>query len=93
MTNAWHAASGTAGAILAGLQSGEVPVVNDKVQAANIGRAMAGLMEKPILPLAEMLEVLKKCREALKNSNRESWISTVRRGIARLDEIYFSDQY
>lgn len=89
--SAFHSASGQAACFLSALKEGKLPEVKDATDAANVGRAVAGLTTKPMASLEDMLALLRNCTEIVLGSTRPSWMSTIRRGIARLDELYFGE--
>lgn len=88
-TSAFKEAGGRAGEILRELKSGAIPEVSDVTRAADIGRAIAGLEERPTASLDDMLELLKQCKATVLQSEKASWMSVLRRGLSRLDELYF----
>lgn len=90
-TSAKHTAGGQASVFLGELKSGNLPDVKDVTDAANVGRAIAGLDAQPKASLDEMLALLRRCKAIIQESSKPSWMSAVRRGVARLDELYFSE--
>jgi hypothetical protein len=77
--------------IITSLKAGNVPDITDIRAAAHFGRAVAGLKQKPAAELGAMLKALKISVDLVQASQRPSWASPIRRGIARLDELYFGD--
>lgn len=90
VSSAYAKAGGKSLEFLEKLQQGKLPQPNDLTDAANIGRAFAGLDGKPPLDLETQLGLLGRCRGMIEGSAKQSWMSTVRRGLARLDELYFA---
>lgn len=87
--SAYKAAGGTPAEILAMLEAGEVVEVNDDKKASQIGIAVAGLKAKPKLTLSSLLSLMDQCGAvALSKENRLA-LSAIRRGIARIDELFF----
>ena len=89
--SAFHAAGGEAASFLAQLRDGKLPDIKNVNSAANLGRAVAGLKAKPKANLNDILTLIKTCTDIIQSSNKPSWMSTIRRGIARLDELYFKE--
>lgn len=89
--SAYSASGGQASQLLAELEKGYIPDIKDIKAAASFGRAVAALKKKPKAELADMLNTLKICVDMVRASTKASWLSPIRRGIARLDELYFGD--
>jgi hypothetical protein len=70
---------------------GKLPKIQDVTDAADVGRAVASLETKPKASLGDMLAVLKQCTSMIQESDKPSWMSAIRRGLARLDELYFAE--
>ncbi|MBJ7576953.1 ATP-binding protein [Devosia sp. MC532] len=87
--SAYSPAVGQSVDIITALHSGNVPEITDIRIAAHFGRAVAGLKQKPGAGLSAMLKALKISLDMVQASQRASWLSPVRRGISRLDELYF----
>lgn len=89
--SAFRKAGGQPDAVKMELQAGKLPELSSPTDAANAGRAAAALSTKPALPLSDILEWLEKAAGIIQGSDRTSWMSTIRRGLARVDELYFSE--
>ena len=89
IVSAFRAAGGGAAPIISALKAGIVPDVTDIRSAVDLGRAVTGLDAKPNIALDKILARLKECKFILQNSVRQTFMSTLRRAIARLDELYF----
>ena len=72
------------------VESGTLPKLVSKTDAANAGRAAAALSAKPPLELPDILGWLEEAVDIIDSSNKTSWMSAIRRGLARIDELYFS---
>ncbi len=70
--------------------AGVLPSPSNVREAASLGNAFAGLPRKPPIQLPDMLLALDGCRQLLESSEKRSWMSSVRRGLARLDELFFA---
>ncbi len=81
---------GLPGVMLEKIKAGEMPEINDLVSAANFGRALAALELKPLMKLEEMLDAAKISSAVISDSSKPHWMTSIRRGVARLDELYFS---
>ncbi len=90
VVSAFKTTGGKSSEFLDDLNDGKLPVVTDVSDAANVGRAMAALEGKPTIELSKLLGLMKECKAIIQNSEKASWMSTLRRGLARLDELYFS---
>lgn len=89
--SAYSLAVGHSVDVIADLKAGSVPAITDIRTAAHLGRAVAGLKRKPAAELSDMLRALKIGLDMVQASKRPSWLSPIRRGISRLDELYFGD--
>lgn len=87
--SAFHCAGGQAADLLSKIVSNLKFEVKDATDAANFGRALAALNSKPDTHLDEILAMLKICIKIIQRSDKQTWMSAVRRGVARLDELYF----
>lgn len=90
-TSAFSAAGGQPAQLIELLKSGHLPEIADIKVAANFGRAVAGLAVTPAAELTDMLGALKISADLVQSSKKPSWLSPIRRGIARLDELYFGE--
>lgn len=88
--SAFHKSGGQPDAIRTQIESGTLPNLANATDAANAGRAAASLTAKPPLELPDMLKWLEKAADIIEGSNKTSWMSAIRRGLARIDELYFS---
>lgn len=73
------------------IEDGTVPDLASPTDAANAGRAAAALTARPPLELTKMLDWLGRAAEIIEGSKKPSWMSAIRRGLARIDELYFSE--
>ncbi len=89
ITSAFKTTGGKSSDFLDELNDGNLPSVSDVTDAANVGRAMAALEGKPTIELSELLKLMKECKSIIQQSEKASWLSALRRGLARLDELYF----
>lgn len=89
--SAFHKSGGQPEAIKAQIETGTLPALSTPTDAANAGRAAAALSTKPPLPLSEILGWIEKAADIIQLSNKTSWMSAIRRGLARIDELYFSE--
>jgi hypothetical protein len=89
--NAFKKSGGQPEVFKAKLEGGTVPDLASPTDAANAGRAAAALTSRPPLELAQMLDWLGRAGEIIDGSNKPSWMSAIRRGLARIDELYFSE--
>lgn len=89
--SAYSSAIGRSDDIVASLEAGSVPEITDIRKAARFGRAVAGLKKKPATELLDLLKALKIGIDMVQASQRPSWLTPIRRGISRLDELYFGD--
>lgn len=88
--SAFHKSGGQPSATKTQIESGTLPNLANATDAANAGRAVAALTAKPSLELPEILTWLEKATDIIEASNKPSWMSAIRRGLARIDELYFS---
>jgi len=89
--SAFHKAGGRAADLVSKISANVQFEIKDANDAANFGRALAALNSKPVTNLQDMLAMLKICIKVIQRSDKQSWMSAVRRGIARLDELYFRE--
>lgn len=89
--SAFHKSGGQPEAIKAEIEAGTLPALSSPTDAANAGRAAAALTTKPPLALSEILGWAEKAAHIIQGSNKTSWMSAIRRGLARIDELYFSE--
>lgn len=89
--SAYSLAVGQSVDIVTSLEAGDVPEITSIQIAAHFGRAVAGLRQKPVADLPAVLKALKASMDMVLSSGRTSWLSPIRRGISRLDELYFGD--
>jgi hypothetical protein len=71
------------------LTEGKLPKVETATDAADMGRAVASLESKPKASLKDTLSLLRRCTEIILQNDKQPWMSAIRRGLARLDELYF----
>lgn len=88
---AYKAAGGQPNAVMAKIEAGILPDITSLTDAANAGRAVAALFEKPPLELSAILNWLETGANMIQGSAKTSWMSAIRRGLARVDELYFSE--
>jgi hypothetical protein len=86
---AYLEATGAAHIYLRDLSRGVIPEVRDFRTAVDFARAMAALQSRPNVEIASLLASLKKCWEIIERK-RPNRLSDLRKGIARIDELYFS---
>jgi len=89
--SAFKECGGEPGVFKAKLERGTISDLKSKTDAANAGRAVAALIAKPPLDLPDILAWQKKAAEIIQGSNKPGWMSAIRRGLARIDELYFSE--
>lgn len=89
---AYKSAGGGALIWLTKINAGTKPSFSTASEAADVARAITGLKEKPVLPLEKLLETLKECWDLLEE-NEPSWLSIVRKAVARIDELYFAKSW
>lgn len=89
--SAFRKSGGQPEALRAKIDAGALPDLLTPTDAANAGRAAAALSGKPPLALPEILGWLEKAANIIQSSNKTSWMSAIRRGLARIDELYFSE--
>jgi hypothetical protein len=73
------------------LEDGTIPEVKNVTDSTSAGYAIASLEEKPEASLEDMLGLLKRSVKIIQDAGKQSAMSALRRGVARLDELYFSD--
>lgn len=73
------------------IEGGTLPDLVSPTDSANAGRAAAALSAKPPVDLTDMLGWLEKASDVIQGSNKPSWMSAIRRGLARIDELYFTE--
>tara|TARA_B100000965_G_scaffold263221_1_gene222163 strand:+ start:3935 stop:5467 length:1533 start_codon:yes stop_codon:yes gene_type:complete len=92
-TKAFKKAGGTPGEILERLENGETIEIPDLRTASQVGIAVAGLEQKPDLPLDTLLSLLDQCANLALSAENRSALSPIRRGIARVDELFFGEDF
>lgn len=85
------AGGGQPGAIKCQIEAGILPKLTCHKDAASAGRAIAALAMKPPIELEEILGWLENAADMIEGSNKASWLSPIRRGIARIDELFFAE--
>jgi len=90
-SSAFSAAGGQPAQFLDELNMGVVPEITDHRAAASFGRAIAGLRSQPPVDLPVMLDLLKLSGKLIRENEKPLWLTPIRRGIARLDELYFGE--
>lgn len=90
--SAYKGCGGGAEVFKAELEGGKLPDLKSKTDAANAGRSVAALTAKPPMDLADILDWLGRAADIIQGSNKPAWISVIRRGLARIDELYFSSE-
>lgn len=88
-TSAFQEFGGKPGALKAEIEAGTLPDLSCPTDAANAGRATAALCSKPPLALSEILGWIEEATDIIQSSNETSLMSMIRKGLARIDEIYF----
>lgn len=88
--SAFKKAGGQPKELKAKIEVGSLPDLSSPTDAANAGRAVASLSAKPPLALSDLLSWLEQAADIIQSSTKTSWMSTIRRGLARIDELYFS---
>lgn len=89
--SAFKECGGEPGVFKSMLEGGKIPDLKSTANAANAGRAVAALAAKPPLDLSDILAWLEKATDIIQGSNKLAWMSAIRRGLARIDELYFSE--
>lgn len=89
--SAFQKSGGQPNAFKGEIEGGLFPSLRGLTDAANAGRAAAALSAKPPVELSEILGWLENAADIIQGSSKPSWMSTVRKGIARIDELYFSE--
>jgi hypothetical protein len=90
--SAFRRAEGNGAAVLKQLLKGEVPEVADLKSATSSAFAVTALTKQPPLELGQLLTLMRRCKEIVEGSAKSGPMSVVRRAIARLDELYYSDE-
>lgn len=89
--SAFHKSGGQPELTKAEIEAGTLPALSSPTDAANAGRAAAALTARPPLAISEILLWLENAAQIIQGSNKTSWMSAIRRGLARIDELYFSE--
>lgn len=89
--SAYKNAGGQPEALKCKIEAGTLPELAGPTDAANAGRAAAALTAKPPLELPDILKWLNDAAAITERSSKASWMSVIRRGVARIDELYFSE--
>lgn len=89
--SAFRKSGGQPESIKAQMEAGTLPFLSSPTDAANAGRAAAALTTKPPLELSQILGWMEEAVHIIQDSNKTSWMSAIRRGLARIDELYFSE--
>ncbi len=89
--SAFRKSGGQPEAIKAEIEAGTLPALSTPTDAANAGRAAAALTTKPPQALSEILGWMEKAADIIQDSNKTSWMSAIRRGLARIDELHFAE--
>jgi hypothetical protein len=91
--SAYRSEGGMAEEFRAELEDGRLPEIDDPKLAASFGRALTALSSRPPLSLKELLAVVSRSFSVIEQVNKPELKSPIRRGIARLDELYYGLQY
>src|SRR5690606_33047188 len=86
--SAFTRATGQSALLLQRVEEGHVPKMEDISTATHFGRAIAGLRQIPSLGLDSMLEALRTSIALARAGDKGYWLTPIRKGIARLDELY-----
>lgn len=87
--SAFQVAGGGALVPLKKIKEGTKPEPKTAQEAVDVVKAIAGLETQPTLPLGELLHALRVCWDVI-GAEKPSWLSYVRKAIARTDELYFA---
>ncbi len=91
--SAFCKSGGQPAALKAQIEVGSLPDLSSPTDGASAGRAAAALTAKPPLELSEILGWMEKAASIIQCSNKVAWMSAIRRGLARIDELFFSEDY
>ncbi len=89
---AYHQAAGAGRVKLRDIESGILPDVTISKEVAAVASAIQALKAKPCIPMADLFELLARCIEIVRDIPKQAVMSTVRRAICRLDELFYGQE-